>query len=365
MAEQPPRVQPMRQEQTEAELRAAVASAETRSGAILKAIPDLMFVMMRDGTYVDYHAGNPKLLFVPPTTFIGKKVHEVMPPALAATFIDALERACQTDDPVVVEYELALDEPRHFEARIVQAGADRLLSIVRDVTESKRAMELNRHLAQRLIASQEAERQRIARELHDDVSQRIAILNAEVDLMAAQAGSEAARARLRTLAAQIRDIATDVHDISYALHPSWLESLGLVAGLKSLCRDASKLRNLRVYFTHTQIPGALEPDVSLCIYRIVQEALHNIARHSQAEEANVSVTCNDGHMALRITDLGVGFNPSQLRSGLGLASIRERVAVVNGQLSIDAAEGGGAQITVEIPLGSQGSNFAPPSTAHV
>ena len=365
MAEQPLPVRPMTPEQTEAELRAAVASAQTRSGAILKAIPDLMFVMMRDGTYVDYHAGNPKLLFVPPPTFIGKKVQEVMPPALAATFMDALERACHTDEPIVVEYELPLDELRHFEARIVQAGADRLLSIVRDVTESKRAMELNRHLAQRLIASQEAERQRIARELHDDVSQRIAILNAEVDLLAAQAGSDEVRARLRTLANRIRDIATDVHDISYALHPSWLESLGLVAGLKSLCRDASKLRNLHVSFTHSSIPEELEPDVSLCIYRIVQEALHNIARHSQAEEATVSVMCSDRHMTLRIIDLGVGFNPSHFRSGLGLASIRERVAVVKGQLSIDAAEGGGTQITVEIPLEAQAPNFAPQSIARV
>ena len=339
------------QEQKEAQLRDAVTSAETRSDAILKAIPDLMFVILRDGTYVDYHARNPKLLFVPPTAFIGRKVRDVMPPALAATFMDAIERASQSDEPIFVEYELPLDEPRHFEARVVQAGGDRVLSIVRDVTESKRASELNRDLARRLIVSQEVERQRIARELHDDISQRIAMLSTEIDAMAAQADSEATRARLRQLSARTCDIATDVHDMSYALHPSWLKTLGLVSALQSLCRDASKQRNLRVSFTHRSIPRTLDGDISLCVYRIVQEALHNIARHSQADEANVNIACNDGHIALQIADAGVGFDPAHLSSaGLGLASIRERVAVLKGQLSIDAAQGGGTQITVHIPL---------------
>ena len=339
------------QVEKEAQLRHAVVSAETRSNAILKAIPDLMFVMRRDGTYVDYHARNPNALFVPPTVFIGRKVRDVMPPALAETFMDALERASQSEDPVVVEYELPMDEPRHFEARIVRAGGDRLLSIVRDVTDSKRASELNRDLARRLIVSQEVERQRIARELHDDISQRIAMLSTEIDTMAAQTDSEATRARLRVLSARTCDIATDVHDMSYALHPSWLKTLGLVSAVQSLCRDASKQRSLRVSFTHSSIPRTLDGDISLCVYRIVQEALHNIARHSQAEEANVNIACNDGHITLQIADAGVGFDPRHLASAsLGLASIRERVAVLKGRLSIDAARGGGTQITVHIPL---------------
>jgi len=221
------------QEEKETQLRAAVTSAEVRNGAILKAIPDLMFVLLRDGTYVDYHARDPKLLFVPPSTFIGRNMRDVLPSALADLMMDGLERACQTDDMIVVEYELPMDEPRAFEARIVQAGADRVLSIVRDVTESKRATELNRDLARRLIVRQEIERQRIARELHDDVSQRIALLNIEIDKIATQGISEESRSRLHTLSAQARDIATDVHDLSHSLHPSKLQTLGLVSALES------------------------------------------------------------------------------------------------------------------------------------
>src|SRR5215510_987873 len=297
------------QEEKEAQLRAAVASAEVRNGAILRAIPDLMFVMLRDGTYVDYHARDPKQLFVPPGTFIGRKVREVLPPALAEVIMDALERASQTDEPIVVEYDLPIGESRTFEARIVQAGADRLLSIVRDVTESRRASELNRDLARRLIARQEIERKRIARELHDDISQRIALLNIEIDTIAGQVLSEESRARLRALGMKAQELGSDVHHMSYALHPSWLETLGLVAALQALCRDASKQRNLHVTFTHRSIPSSVDPNVSLCLYRIAQEALHNVARHSHTREAHVSVACNADHIALQIADSGVGFNP--------------------------------------------------------
>ena len=350
------------QEEKEAQLRAAVASAEVRNGAILRAIPDLMFVILRDGTYVDYHARDPTLLFVPPSTFIGKKVGEVLPPALAELIMDALERASQTDDPIVIEYDLPIDELRTFEARIVQAGADRLLSIVRDVTESRRASEVNRDLARRLIARQEIERQRIARELHDDISQRIALLNIEIDTIAAQVLSEESRARLHALGTKAQELGSDVHHMSYALHPSWLETLGLVAALQALCRDASKQRNLQVTFTHHSIPSSVDPNVSLCLYRIAQEALHNVARHSHTREAHVSVACDTDHIVLQIADSGVGFNPSDRRSaGLGLASMRERVAVLKGQFAINAAPGAGTQIAVHIPLRSEHARSALPS----
>jgi signal transduction histidine kinase len=348
------------QEEKETQLRAAVASAEVRNGAMLRAIPDLMFVMLRDGTYVDYHARDPRLLLVPPTTFLGKTVREVLPPTLAETIMDAVERACRSDDPIVVEYELALDEPRTFEARIVQAGADRVLSIVRDVTEPKRATELNRDLAGRLIARQEIERQRIARELHDDVCQRIALLNIEIDDIITQVVSEASRARLRKLSAQANEIAKDVHQMSYELHPSRLRIVGLAAALQSLCRDTSKQRNLHVAFTQGAIPPSVREDISLCLYRIVQEALHNVARHSRAHEAHVAITCDEDHIVLQITDAGVGFDPRHVHfAGLGLVSMRERVTIVKGQLTVDAAPGGGTQITVRVPLGPQAISSAP------
>ena len=339
------------QEEKAADLSAA--GAEARNIAILKALPDLMFILRRDGTFVDYHTRDPKLLFVPPSVFMGRQVRDVLPPPLGELMTNALEQAYQSDEPVVIEYELPIGDRQCFEARIVRVDRDRLLSVVRDVTELKRTAELNRHLAGRLISSQEVERQRIARELHDDIGQRIAALNIQIEQIAGQVDSEQARARLRLLSRQAEEIASDVHRISYNLHPSKLQIIGLPAALRSLCRDVSKQRQLDVAFTHGALPPSVEANLSLCLYRIVQEALHNVARHSHAPSAQVSLTYDNGQITLQIADSGVGFDPGNIaNAGLGLVSMRERVAALDGRLTIDAVPGGGTRITARIPLAS-------------
>jgi signal transduction histidine kinase len=328
----------------------ALRRAESRSSAILRAIPDLMFVVLRDGTYIDYHARDVNLLFVPPTAFIGRKVREVLPPALAELMMDAIERAFASADPVVVDYELPSDEPRFYEARIVQKSADRVLAIVRDVTEAKRASELNRRLAGRLIARQDVERQRIARELHDDVNQRLALLNFEIAQIAAQTDAQHVRAQLDTLAAHVGEIATDVHNLAYELHPSRLQAIGLVASVQSLCRDALK-GDVHVAFTHDAIPSSVDADVSLCVYRIIQEALHNVLRHSHARDAQVRLTYDGGGIVLQIADCGAGFDPKHTAGArLGLRSMEERVAALNGQFAVHGNLGEGTRIDVRIPL---------------
>ena len=354
------------EEQRASELRSEIASAEARNGALLKAIPDLMFVLRRDGTYLDYQARDPKILFVPPNAFLGRTVREIMPPALAETVMDALDRACRSADPIVFEYELPIDELRFFETRIVHAGGDQLVAIVRDITEAKRESKLVRDLARRLIARQEAERQRIARELHDDISQRIGLLTLEIDETAAQLDSDKWRAHLRKLSALAAEIAGDVHQISYALHPSRLRALGLIDALRSLCAETSQQRQMDVRFTPGAIPPSLDVNVSLCLYRIAQEALHNVVRHSGAREAQVTLLGDEAHVALQVADSGIGFNPGLLPTdGLGLASMQERVASLKGQLVIDAIPGGGTRISVDIPLGAPPSISEPSSAQSI
>ena len=334
--------------------------AEERSRAMLQAVPDLMFVLQRDGTYLDYHARDPKLLFLSPSLFMGKKVREIMPPDLAEMFMDGIGRAFHNHHPIVVEYKLQVDEERHFEARIVRAGADRVLSMVRDVTESKRATELIRDLAGRLITSQELERERIARELHDEVSQKIAVLTIGIDQVAAQMAADAPRSQLRQLAAQAEELAEDVHNLSYALHPSRLQTLGLESTLESLCRDISRQTGVKIVFAHSDLPHAIDPNVSLCLYRIVQEALQNISRHSQTREAQVRLAHQNGDLTVRVSDSGVGFDPLETRNGgLGLISMHERTAFLGGQLTIHAAPGSGTRIDVRIPLIQKDLSAAP------
>jgi PAS domain S-box-containing protein len=327
---------------------AAARRAEERNNAILRAIPDLMFVIRRDGTYVDYNARDDRLLFVAPDAFIGKTVRDVMPPPLSEMFMDAIERAFLRNETIVVEYELPLAETRHFEGRIVTAGVDRVLAIVRDVTDAKRATQLNRELAGRLIASQESERRRIARELHDDVSQKIALLMIGIDQLANRYPAE--RPEFRKLSEASGEIASDLHNLSHELHPSKLQALGLLSALGSLCRDVSQQRNVTVRFAHGTVPGDIDSDVSLCLYRITQEALHNVARHSEAEEAEVYLTADCDQLTLRVADSGVGFDLQRVHAGLGLVSMRERAALLRGQVAVETSPGHGARIEVRVPM---------------
>ncbi|HET6960251.1 MAG TPA: PAS domain S-box protein [Vicinamibacterales bacterium] len=327
----------------------ALGEAERRNSAMLRAIPDLMFVLSREGRYIDYHARDSKLLFLSPTVFLGKTIRDVMPPDLAHTFMNAIEQAAQGDDMVVVEYDLPVDGGCHFEARFVHAGVDRVVSIIRNVTEAKRALALNRDLIGKLIASQEDERHRIARELHDDVSQKIALLSIGIDQLAKTFATD--RQQFSELSDRVSEIATDIHDLSHELHPSKLQTLGLVESLQLLCRDVSRQGAVDVIFKRDVFPEAVDPNVALCLYRIAQEALHNVVRHSQARQSEVRLTGDAGSLVLQISDPGVGFDvKSNPREGLGLASMRERVAFLKGELAIHTFPGGGTRIGVRVPL---------------
>ena len=339
-----------RRRQAEESLR----QSEARKSALLHALPDLMFVLDRTGRFLDYHARDPKMLVVQPEVFLGRTIRDVMPPELAELFMDALERTGGSDDPVVVNYELLLDgEVRHFEARLVPTDRPRVVSVIRDVTESKRALELNRALAGRLIVSQEEERQRIARELHDDVGQKIALLNIEVDQIAGELSMPLHRTQLAHVSSRVGEIASDLTHLSYDLHPSRLQTLGLVESVRLLCREISEQRRVTVRFSADDLPGRVDPGVALCLYRITQEALRNVAKHSQARAASVHLSCEENDLQLQIADSGVGFDPTAANHGLGLSSMRERVGILKGHIAIDASPGCGTRITARVP-------FAPP-----
>lgn len=322
-----------------------------RNAALVRAFPDMVFVLDKDGRYLDYHARDRSLLVAPPETFIGRTLEDIMPPALTAMFMEALGRALSSGEPIVVEYTLQLDDERHFEARLTSAGPGRIISIVRDVTEAKRAHALNLALAGRLITSQEDERHRIARELHDDFGQRIALLTIDVDQLARDVASRDHRAKLHELSRQAGELASDLHQLSHELHPSRLHTLGLVESIRLLCRDVGSQRNIRVTFDHNQSAESVDDDIALCLYRIAQEALHNVAKHSGAQDAFVRLTVDAGEAYLQIADSGIGFDPqSSVRSGLGLVSLRERVELLHGKLAIHAAPGNGTRIGVKLPL---------------
>ena len=222
-----------------------------------------------------------------------------------------------------------------------------------DITEQKRLQEVLRDLGSRLIAAQEKERSRVARELHDDLNQRMALLSIELE----QLGTEAKNPRIlrrhvQRLQGSVEEIAADIHRLSYRLHPSKLDHLGLAPAVESLCKEISSDK-LTVIFRQSGFPANLSQDVTLCLFRIAQEALRNTVKHGgDAQIARVNLEKSDNEVRLTISDDGCGFDTDSnaMRSGLGFTSMRERLRLVDGQIEINSRRMEGTTINVSVPL---------------
>ena len=250
------------------------------------------------------------------------------------------------------EYRWALDigAPR-FNSDGSFAG---YIGSVIDNTERKLAEEALSSMSRKLIDAQEQERTRIARELHDDINQRIAMLGIELDVLQQSLPNASAelQSRLDELRELTTEIGTEIQGISHRLHSSKLEYLGLVAACKSFCKETADWHKVDVKFFAENIPLSLPQDVSLCLFRVLQEALNNAIKHSGAQrfEAELRGTSTDIHLTVR--DDGIGFDAAAaiVSRGLGLISMRERVSVVNGTMFIASKPLGGTEISVRVPV---------------
>jgi signal transduction histidine kinase len=208
-----------------------------------------------------------------------------------------------------------------------------------------------RDLAGRLLRAQEDERTRIARELHDDVGQQLALLAIDLDLVRSSGGefeSETGSLLDDTLI-RAREIAKTVHDLSHRLHPEKLHLLGLVPALSAIQREFS-LPTLNVRFEHRNIPASLPRDVTLCLFRIAQEALQNIVKHSAAHAVSIELVGTDRELTLTIVDDGTGFDgDATTGKGLGLISMRERLEGISGSLKIRTRPGAGTRLEIAVP----------------
>jgi two-component system, NarL family, sensor kinase len=215
-----------------------------------------------------------------------------------------------------------------------------------------------RELAGKLIYAQEEERSRLARELHDDLAQRLAVVAIDVGRLELQLMDPPApvREELREMKNGIVRISQDVHSLSRQLHPSILDDLGLVKAMESECSSFSRREGIEVLFNHENIPRVIPKDVSLSLYRIIQEGLRNISKHACAEHASVSLQGIDHDVLLSVQDDGTGFDwaEAQENPGLGFLSMRERARLIHGELSIKSEPEKGTVITVRAPLTMEG-----------
>ena len=247
--------------------------------------------------------------------------------------------------PVLMTYSLLTDEAGN------PVG---IATIAKDISELKGIQQQLQQLTARLISSQEEASRRIAPELHDAFSQRLAMLGLEVSALELQLASSPDQAveRLRWMAEEIGSLAKDVHQLSRRLHPSILHDLGLSAALRAECDSFSRQQGIPVRFSKQEVPETLPEDVALCLYRVTQECFQNVSKHAAAQQVQVSLAGTEGGILLRIEDFGQGFDPAEIKGkgGLGLVSMQERVRLVDGSFAVKSEPGKGTQVEVRIPF---------------
>jgi len=225
-----------------------------------------------------------------------------------------------------------------------------------DVTEHKLAEESLADMGRKLIEAHEEERTWIARELHDDVNQRMALLAVELDRWNQQLPPSAVELHdhIHHAIQRLSNIATDIQALSHRLHSSKLEYLGLVPAAKSFCRELSEQHQAEIDFRDMAMPRSVPKEISLCLFRVLQEALQNAMKYSGVRHIKVELRGTEGEIQLTVSDLGIGFDPQDAihRRGLGLISMRERMQLVRGEISIKSQPGSGTTIHARVPFSS-------------
>jgi PAS domain S-box-containing protein len=266
----------------------------------------------------------------------------------------AVETALQTGAPYEVALEMVCADGTHRwltgrgeVQRDANGDIAGLRGTVQDVTERKRVEEALSRMSGRLIEAQEAERARIARDLHDDIGQRLALL-----LMGLEQAEGLLPDSLDALRKQTAEIAADVQALSHELHPPRLLHLGVLPAMRGFCEELSRQKGVEIDFRSTNVPGSVPHDVSLCLFRILQEALHNAVRHSAVRHFDVHLRGTGDAVDLTIRDQGVGFdvNAASRGTGLGLTSMKERLKAVGGELCIDSQSARGTTVLARGPV---------------
>jgi PAS domain S-box-containing protein len=275
---------------------------------------------------------------------LGKEVFEnVIKPKLDECFRGEVVRyEMKFSYPMVGERDLLLS---YFPIEAENGTIDRAACILHDITDRKRA-------ERKVIEAQEQERSRIARELHDDINQRLAVLAVQLERL--QGDPSDSQSRALELRKDVIKILSDVQSLSHELHSSSLEYLGVVAGMKSWCKEFAQRQRIDVDF-QGDVASIVAAEIGLTLFRVLQEALHNVIKHSGAKRAEVRLREDSGEIHLTVCDLGRGFDidAGSPRKGLGLTSMQERVRLVNGTISIDSKPMGGTTIHVRVPFKSE------------
>jgi len=321
----------------------ALQASEARNRAILRAIPDVMFVLDRAGSVLDYTANVGNALYAPPEQVIGRNIRDRLPTEAADIVARAVERTTGSAEPCAVTFSVHTAKGTRFlESLCVPFDAGNILMIVRDVTDTMTAQEELRKLPARLLGAQDQERRRIARELHDTTAQNISAIHMNLVRLEREGVSASAAEILADCQALCDASLREIRTLSYLLHPPLLDEVGLVSAVRWFVDGLQTRSGLRVTLdaptTMERLPAAMERDLFL----VVQEAVLNVVRHSGSDSAEVRVERQAAHVMVQIRDSGRGMSGPQSPGqpsdwtfvGVGIPSMRERLRQNGGELEI-------------------------------
>jgi len=284
-------------------------------------------------------------------------VHPEDLPICLETYNQSFDRR----EPFRIEYRLRRHDGEHrwiSDIGIPRFNADGgfagFIGSAIDITDQMLAQEALRNVGGRLLEAQDQERCRIARELHDDISQKLALLSMEVVQANRNVNGspEAMKAELTEIRQHCLDLAHDVQTLSHQLHNPRLDFLGIVGALRAFCKEFSKQYDVSIEFEDKYVPKNLPRNVSLCLFRVAQEALHNAVKYSGVKEFAVELNATADEVQLVVTDAGAGFDAEEAKRnlGLGLLSMQERVHLVHGRFHIESKPGQGTTIIASVPM---------------
>lgn len=324
----------------------------------VEGVEEFILVFDREHRFLMANQGYLKRMKLAREQVIGHFLHEVVDEEVYEAVIKPKMDECF--EGKVVRYELGYRYPEIGERDLLAAyypiegwkEVDRIVCILHDITEHKQAERALKDMSRKLIEAQEQERARIGRELHDDINQQLAILSMELQQL--QNHPSETEERAQKLRQRTAEISNDVQALSHELHPAKLEYLGAVAGMRSWCKEFSGSQGILINFK-AETGTALPFEIGITLFRILQEALHNAVKHSGVKRLEVLVLEQAKEIHLTIRDEGKGFDVEEARqgTGLGLASMEERVRLVNGTMTIESKPMCGTTIGVHIPLASE------------
>jgi PAS domain S-box-containing protein len=331
----------------------AEMEARLRHAAVVESSDDAIVSEDINGVVLSWNQAASRMFGFAEADAIGRPISQLVPPELLSDDAEVLQKMRAGERTVHVEGTRTTPsgETMHLSATMspLRNGADQLVGtvrIIRDISEQKRAEDALARAKRKLVRVQDQERARIARELHDDIGQRLALLTVNLTSISEELQTQASK------------IAADVQSLSHELHPSKIEVVGAVSGMRAFCGEFASHYQFDVDFEASDVSPHLPSNISLGLFRILQEALHNTAKHSGVRRCRVRLWGAYGWIHLVVSDEGRGFNLATTAEnrGIGLITMQERVSLVDGDLRIESQPGSGTTIHARVPLVATDSN---------